>query len=73
MTVNLEGDLDAAGFMGDPEIRNGFQAIRFGVVFDTDATPEACRHFMDAVEAACPLVDMLKLGIDVELNQVEIV
>ncbi|CAJ1226897.1 peroxiredoxin [Levilactobacillus zymae] len=73
MTITLEGDLDAAGFMGDPEIRNGFQAIRFNVAFDTDATPEACQNFMDAVEAACPLMDMLKIGIDVELDQVEIV
>lgn len=73
MTVELEGDLDAAGFMGDPEIRNGFQAIRFRVHFETDESLQACHAFMDTVEAQCPLVDMLRLGIDVELDKVEIV
>ena len=73
MTVNLEGDLDAAGFMGDPDIRNGFQEIRYTLQFKTQASQAECGRFADLVAANCPVEDMLKNGVTVALDQVEIV
>lgn len=73
MTVNLEGDLDAAGFMGDPDIRNGFQEIRYNLAFKTNETQAACDQFADEVEANCPVKDMLSNGVTIALDQVEIV
>lgn len=73
MTVNLEGDLDAAGFMGDPDIRNGFQEIRYQLQFKTQASQEECGRFADLVAANCPVEDMLRNGVTVTLDQVEII
>ncbi|WP_143462308.1 OsmC family protein [Levilactobacillus enshiensis] len=73
MMVNLEGDLDAAGFMGDPDIRNGFQEIRYKLAFKTNETQTACDYFADRVEANCPVKDMLSNGVTIALDQVEIV
>jgi len=73
MTVNLEGDLDAAGFMGDPDIRNGFQEIRYNLQFKTTESQAACGAFADLVAANCPIEDMLSNGVSVVLDQVEIV
>ena len=73
MVVSLEGDLDAAGFMGDPDIRNGFQEIRYRLEFKTQASQAECSEFADLVAANCPVEDMLKNGVNVVLDQVEII
>ncbi|NLR10630.1 MULTISPECIES: OsmC family protein [Lactobacillaceae] len=73
MAVSLEGDLDAAGFMGDPDIRNGFQEIRYRLEFKTQASQAECSEFADLVAANCPVEDMLKNGVNVVLDQVEII
>lgn len=73
MAVSLEGDLDAAGFMGDPDIRNGFQEIRYRLEFKTQASQAECSQFADLVAANCPVEDMLKNGVNVVLDQVEII
>lgn len=73
MAVSLEGDLDAAGFMGDPDIRNGFQEIRYRLEFKTQASQAECGRFADLVAANCPVEDMLKNGVNVVLDQVEII
>jgi uncharacterized OsmC-like protein len=37
--AHVEGDVDVAGILGiDPEVRNGFSAIRIGYDIDADAT-----------------------------------
>lgn len=39
--ATVEGDMDLAGILGiDPEVRNGFKAIRVAFEIDADATPE---------------------------------
>ncbi len=39
--ATIEGDLDVLGILGaDPEIRNGFTAIRVNYEIDADASPE---------------------------------
>lgn len=73
MTVDLEGDLDAAGFMGDPDIRNGFQEIRYSLQFKTQAGQAECEKFADLVAQNCPIEDMLSHGVTVALDRIEIV
>ena len=39
--ATIEGDLDVLGILGaDPEVRNGFTAIRVNYEIDADASPE---------------------------------
>ena len=39
--AKVEGDMDIAGILGvDPDVRNGFSAIRVSFDIDADATPE---------------------------------
>lgn len=73
MTVDLEGDLDAAGFMGDPDIRNGFQEIRYSLQFKTQVGQAECEEFADLVAQNCPIEDMLSHGVTVALDRIEIV
>ena len=41
VTATLEGDMDLLGVMGiDPEVRNGFSAVRVVFDIDADASPE---------------------------------
>ncbi|MEM6547744.1 MAG: OsmC family protein [Pseudomonadota bacterium] len=41
VTATIEGDMDLAGIMGiDPDVRNGFSAIRVSFDIDADATAE---------------------------------
>ena len=62
--VELEGDLDADGFMGkDANIRNGYSEIRFKMHFDTDASQEKVEQFADFIESRCPIGDNLKNGV----------
>ncbi|MCH5464824.1 OsmC family protein [Levilactobacillus tujiorum] len=73
MTVDLEGDLDAAGFVGDPDIRNGFQEIRYSLQFKTQAGQAECEKFADLVTQNCPIEGMLSHGVTVALDRIEIV
>lgn len=63
--VELEGDLDFAGFKGSKHVRNGFQEIRFKMHFKTDETQERCEEFTRFVESRCPVFDNLTNGVDV--------
>jgi uncharacterized OsmC-like protein len=41
VTATLEGDMNVLGVLGaDPDIRNGFEAIRVHFTIDADASPE---------------------------------
>jgi uncharacterized OsmC-like protein len=61
--INLEGDLDPEGFMGNPDIRNGFQEIRFEMHFKTNETQERAEEFADFIENTCPVADNLTNGV----------
>ena len=62
--IELEGDLDPDGFLGkNPDVRNGFQEIRFTMHFKTDETQERCEEFADFVESRCPVGDCLANGV----------
>lgn len=65
-SIELEGDLDPDGFMGmNPDVRNGFQEIRFKLHFKTKESKEKTEEFADFVEKTCPVSDCLKNEIKV--------
>ena len=52
------------GFLGkNPEVRNGFQEIRYTIHFKTNASQEECEAFADFVESRCPVGDCLANGV----------
>ena len=62
--VELEGDLDPDGFTGkNPDVRNGFQEIRFSFHFKTDEPQEKIDEFADFIESRCPVGDNLGNGV----------
>lgn len=70
LTVELEGDLDPRGFMGNPEIRNGLQEIRVTYRIKTTASADDCAKFMQKVEQQSPILDNLRNGVKITVNQV---
>lgn len=64
--VELEGDLDPDGFMGkNPDVRQGFQDIRYTVHVKTNETQEKAEEFFDFVSQTCPVCDNLENGVKV--------
>lgn len=65
--VEIEGDLDPAGFMkGAPGVRVGFQEIRLKVHIKTDAPEDKVEEFQKFVESRCPVDDSLIKGVTVK-------
>jgi len=60
-SVDIEGDLDPAGFTGkDPNVRPGFQEIRYKINLDTPSPQENIQKLLDLIELRCPVSDTLK-------------
>jgi len=63
-SVELEGDLDPDGFTGkNPNVRNGFQEVRFTMHFKTNESQEKAEAFADFIESRCPVGDCLGNGV----------
>nr|PZN38472.1 MAG: peroxiredoxin [Bacillota bacterium] len=59
--IRVEGDLDPDGFMGkNPNVRPGFQEIRYHIQIDSPSSPENIRALIEHVERVCPVKDTLK-------------
>ncbi|UAC47665.1 OsmC family protein [Bacillus aquiflavi] len=65
--VELEGDLDPAGFQGKKEVRPGFQAVRFKMYMECDASEEKANEFALFIERTCPVGDSLQNPVKLEL------
>ncbi|MGB9666362.1 MAG: OsmC family protein [Candidatus Cryosericum sp.] len=62
--VEVEGDLDPAGFMkGAPGVPVGFQQIRLKVHIKTDAPEDKVEEFQKFVESRCPVDSSLVNGV----------
>jgi uncharacterized OsmC-like protein len=62
--VEVEGDLDPAGFMKGLEgVRAGFQQLRMTVYIQTCAPQEKIDAFVDFVKKRCPVGDTLLCGV----------
>jgi putative redox protein len=58
--VSAEGRLDLRGFFGVADVPAGFQDVTFTVDIASPAAPEDIARLVDAVNAHCPVLDILK-------------
>ncbi|MGI6665516.1 MAG: OsmC family protein [Christensenellaceae bacterium] len=70
--VELEGDLDPAGFSGQADVRKGYEEIRYTMHFKTDAPKEKVEAFAAFIEERCPVGDTLQKGTALKLAGVVI-
>ncbi|NLK08918.1 MAG: OsmC family protein [Firmicutes bacterium] len=69
VTIDLEGDLDPAKFMGkSTEARAGYQEIRVKITPDTTADSETLAKWLHAVETRCPVSDNLQNATPVSIT-----
>lgn len=69
VTTTVEGDIDLQGLLGlDPEVRNGFGAIRAQVRIEGDAPAEKLEKIVQQSVARSAVFDMLKNGTDVAVE-----
>lgn len=60
MWVELEGDIDLAGFEGVEGVKSGYQEIRFNTHLVTDSPEEKVKELAATVERICPVGDTLR-------------
>jgi uncharacterized OsmC-like protein len=66
LEIAIEGDLDLHGFFGlDDDVRPGFSAIRIDVA-PVGPEPERFAELADAVDAHCPVLDLIQSATPVE-------
>ncbi len=71
VSVKLAGDIDLRGFFGvDARVRAGFQAIHGEVHIESRASPADLARLKAAVDAHCPVLDMLSAPVPVTLDLV---
>ena len=59
-SVELEGDLDTAGFLGkDANVRKGFQEIRYKIHIDSPSPQVNIDKLVALIEERCPVSDTL--------------
>ena len=72
MTVEVEGDMDSAGFMGYSKFRPGYTNIRTHVKIKSDADPAMVQQLIDLVEIRCPADDSVKNGVEFAKSVVDV-
>ncbi len=55
LEIEVEGDFDSAGYMGDPTVPIGFSAIRTIYHIDTEASKAEIETLIAYVESHCPV------------------
>ena len=69
VSVKLEGDIDLRGFFGvDDSVRAGFHNIRGEVFIESDAPRADLERLKEAVDAHCPVLDMLSTPVPVSIE-----
>ncbi len=69
VSVKLEGEIDLRGFFAvDEEVRPGYQRITGTVRIVSDASPEDLARLRDIVNAHCPVLDIIRNPVPVELT-----
>ncbi len=69
VSVKLEGQIDLRGFFGvDDEVRPGYRSIRGTVTLESDASEAQLQQLRAAVDAHCPVLDILSQPVPVELG-----
>ena len=71
VAVELEGELDLQGFLAlNDKIRPGYQKIRGRVKIKSDADAETLDKLRQAVNAHCPVLDIISNPVPLELELV---
>jgi uncharacterized OsmC-like protein len=65
VAVRVEGQLDLRGFFGVADVPAGFQDITFAVEIDSPAPAEDIARLVSAVNAHCPVLDVLRQPVPV--------
>lgn len=65
VSVRAEGRIDLRGFFGVADVPAGFQDISFAVEIDSPAAPEDVARLVTAVNAHCPVLDILRQPVTV--------
>ncbi len=66
---SVEGDIDLQGILGlDPEVRNGFGAVRIGFRIEADAPAEVIAQIVEQSVARSAVFDVLTHGVPVEVT-----
>ena len=60
--IEVEGDFDSAGYMGDPNIPIGFSAIRTTYHVDTLVSEEEIEKLIAFVESHCPVAATIEVA-----------
>ncbi len=69
VSVKLEGDIDLRGFFAvDEGVRPGYQSIKGTVRIVSSASPEALEQLRGIVNTHCPVLDIIKEPVPVELD-----
>ena len=69
ISVKLEGDINLCGFFGvDDSVRPGYNAIHGTVRIESSASAEQIEALRGAVNAHCPVLDILTNTVPVELE-----
>jgi uncharacterized OsmC-like protein len=67
LEIDVEGELDMAGFMGEDE-RAGFQEANLEARIETDADEEIEKELMQEAEGRCPVSDNFQHEADLNLD-----
>ena len=65
VSVRAEGHLDLRGFFGVADVPAGFQSVSFAVEVQSPAPSEEVARLVAAVNAHCPVLDILRQPIPV--------
>ena len=70
LSFDLEGDLDVrGGFLGlDKSVRPGCTSIRATCNVKADASREQIKELCDQAQESCPVMDMIKNPVDVQVQ-----
>lgn len=69
VSVKLEGDIDLRGFFAvDESVRPGYNAIRGTVVLESPADDATLEQLRGAVNAHCPVLDIITKPVPVALD-----
>jgi uncharacterized OsmC-like protein len=64
--VAVSGELDLRGFLGAADVPAGYSGITYEVEISSPASSERIAELVEAVNARCPVLDILSRAIPVE-------